>query len=209
MCCGGQINCRAPLRQQGREAADMVGMFVGNDDAVEPFGGLLVDRQAAQRFALAEARIHQQTRLRRLDQRSVARAARSQNTYAQADAVPPIRRRRKNAGRMHNRKASRRRQSFAASPSKKFAPLETQPCPRCGPRFFFSCSPSGLSRRFGSGLSLKFVIPRGCDFFDFLRKVMLKTIALHAKESPFRNLVTPSEQSEESLILCEVGSALR
>src|ERR1700676_3496976 len=73
-CCSGKIRnvsaCVAAVKEtvahhfaskaaQRRQAADMVEMFVGNNDAVEPVGGLFVDRQAAERFALAEARIHQ------------------------------------------------------------------------------------------------------------------------------------------------------
>jgi hypothetical protein len=38
-----------------------------------------------------------------------------------------------------------------------------------------------------------FAALRGCDFFDFLQKVMLKAIALRAGNSFFRNLVTTSQ----------------
>ncbi len=65
----------------------MVGMFVRDDNAVEPLGGLLVHGEPAKRFALAQAGIHQQTRLRCLDQRTVARAARGQDADAKADAL--------------------------------------------------------------------------------------------------------------------------
>jgi hypothetical protein len=43
------------------------------------------------------------------------------------------------------------------------------------------------------------VILRGCDFFDFSQKVALKTTGLDAKKSSYRNKVTSSERSEESL----------
>ena len=85
---GREINRGAPLGEQGGQPADMVGMFVRDDDAVEPLGGLFVHGKAAKGFALAEAGIDQETRLRRLDQRTVARAARRQDAYAKADAAP-------------------------------------------------------------------------------------------------------------------------
>jgi len=56
---GREINGGAPLRQQSREATDMIGMFVGDDDAVEPVGGLLESGKAAEGFALAQACVHQ------------------------------------------------------------------------------------------------------------------------------------------------------
>ncbi len=87
----------------------MIGMFVGDDDAVEPLGGLLDHGEAAKGFALAQAGVHQQTRLRRLDQRTVARATRGQDADAKADAVlrfGPGR----SAGRWNDGKAVRRRQ---------------------------------------------------------------------------------------------------
>jgi hypothetical protein len=43
------------------------------------------------------------------------------------------------------------------------------------------------------------VILRGCDFFDFSQKAALKTTGLDAKKSSYRNKVTSSERSEESL----------
>jgi hypothetical protein len=43
------------------------------------------------------------------------------------------------------------------------------------------------------------VIPRGCDFFDFARKSILKRIELRDKIRVSRNNVTRSERSEESL----------
>jgi hypothetical protein len=45
------------------------------------------------------------------------------------------------------------------------------------------------------------VILRACDFFDFSQKAALKTTGLDVKKSSYRNKVTSSEQSEESLIL--------
>jgi hypothetical protein len=56
-----------------------------------------------------------------------------------------------------------------------------------------------LVERFLGVVILYVVIPRGCDFFDFSQKVTLKTMSLDAKKSSYRNKVTASERSEESL----------
>jgi len=53
------------------------------------------------------------------------------------------------------------------------------------------------------------VILRACDFFDFSQKAALKTTGLDAKKSSYRNKVTSSERSEESLILWCMALALR
>ena len=56
------------------------------------------------------------------------------------------------------------------------------------------------SRDLSSLLSLFFaVILRGCDFSDFARKSTLKRIELHDEIRVFRNKITLSERSEESL----------
>src|SRR3954464_14379190 len=65
-------------------------MFVGNDDAVEVPSGLFKQREAPKGFFLPEPGIYQKTRLGGFEQRAVARTARRQNAYANADAVSPV-----------------------------------------------------------------------------------------------------------------------
>ena len=61
---GGDVYRRgAPLAQQRRQAANMIGMFVGDDDAVEPVDLLFEGRQPPKRLLLAQAGVHQEARL--------------------------------------------------------------------------------------------------------------------------------------------------
>ena len=84
----GEVDGRAPLAEHLRQRADVIGVFVGNDDAVEPVD-LAADRgKTPQRFFLAEAGVHQQPGLLRFEQRAVARASRSQYGDAQTDSFP-------------------------------------------------------------------------------------------------------------------------
>ena len=102
----------------------MIGMFVGNYDAVEPVDLLFEGRQTPKRLLLAQAGVHQEARLRCLQQRAVARAARRENAYAKADAIPPKRSAgcewKMRAG-MNHRKAARGRQSPASNFSRDLA----------------------------------------------------------------------------------------
>ncbi len=83
---GGEINGGAPLAKQRSEAANMIGVFVGDDDAVEPVDSECGRRgKAPQRFALAQAGIHQEARPGSLEQGAVARTARRENAYAKTD----------------------------------------------------------------------------------------------------------------------------
>jgi hypothetical protein len=63
----------------------MVRMFVGNQDAVDALDGSLDGRKARQRFALAKSGVNQEAGPLGLEQRDVARAARRQYGYPQAD----------------------------------------------------------------------------------------------------------------------------
>ena len=84
----GEVDGGAPLAEHLRQRADVIGVFVGDDDAVEPVD-LAPDRgEAPQRFFFAEARVHQQAGLLRFEQRAVARTARSQYRDAQTDKFP-------------------------------------------------------------------------------------------------------------------------
>jgi hypothetical protein len=65
----------APFGQQCGQPANMIAVFVGDDDAVEPVDSIRESREAPQRFALPQARIHQQARLGSLEQGAIARTA--------------------------------------------------------------------------------------------------------------------------------------
>ena len=78
----GEIYGGAPLAQHLRERADVIGVFVGNDDAVEPVDLALDCGKAPQRFLLAKPRIDQQPGPLGFEQRAVARASRSQYRHA-------------------------------------------------------------------------------------------------------------------------------
>jgi hypothetical protein len=85
----------------------MIGVFVGDDDAVEA-SDVTADRgEAPQRFFLAQSRVDQQPGLVRLEQSAIARTARSQYRYAQTDKIPPadLRMRAQAQGIMTNGKA--------------------------------------------------------------------------------------------------------
>ena len=70
-----QIDRGAPLAQHLRERADMIAMFMGDDDAVESIDIAADGGQASQRFFLAKPRVHQQPGLVRFEQGAVARTA--------------------------------------------------------------------------------------------------------------------------------------
>jgi hypothetical protein len=65
----------------------MIGMFVGDDDAVEAVEGMRKGGQAPQRLALPQPCIHQQARLGSLEQGAIARTARRENAHAKADGL--------------------------------------------------------------------------------------------------------------------------
>ncbi len=87
----GDVDGGAPRGQQRAKAADMVGMFVGDDDAVEPVDGAFDGGEAPEGFFFAQAGVHQKAGLGSLEQRAVAGAARGQDAHAKADAIPPNR----------------------------------------------------------------------------------------------------------------------
>src|SRR5579872_5289648 len=105
---GVEVDGGAPGSQQGRQAADVVAMFVRDDDAVEAIQGMSQRGQAAQGFALSQARIHQQARLGSLEQGAIARTARRENAHAKADGSPPKKLQAKKTGRRHHGKSAGR-----------------------------------------------------------------------------------------------------
>ncbi len=66
----------------------MVGVLVGDEDAVEVVDGLLDGDEPGKSFALAESGVDEEAGARRFEQRDVARAAGRQNGYPQADRSP-------------------------------------------------------------------------------------------------------------------------
>ncbi len=76
--------------QDLREAADVVAVFVGDDDAVEAVNARAQYFEPPERFTLAKAAIHQEAGILRLEQSNVARATRRQNGHSNADRVPPF-----------------------------------------------------------------------------------------------------------------------
>ena len=84
----GEIYGRAPLAQYLRERTDVIAVFVGNNDAVEPVDVAFDCGKAPQRFLLAKPCINQEPGPLRFEQRAVARASRSQYRNAQTDSFP-------------------------------------------------------------------------------------------------------------------------
>ena len=105
-----QINRGAPLAQHLRERADVIGMFVGDDDTVETIDVASDRGKAPQRFFFAKPCVHQQTGLLRLEQGAVARTARTQNRDAQTDKSPRRKSPPRRASPRNNDKAERSRQ---------------------------------------------------------------------------------------------------
>lgn len=71
----GQVHRGAPLAEDLRQSADMIAMFVGDNNAVEAIDQALDRGQPPQRFFFAETRVHQQTRALGFEKRAIARAA--------------------------------------------------------------------------------------------------------------------------------------
>jgi hypothetical protein len=83
------IDRRAPSSEQRGEAANVVGMFVGDDDAVEVVNGIRKRGQAAEGFAFTESGIHQEARPGSFEQGAIAGTARRENAHAKADGFSP------------------------------------------------------------------------------------------------------------------------
>src|SRR5260370_1038502 len=64
-----------PKSEHLREAVAMVGVLVGDEDAVDVGDGLLDGREPGESFALAEAAVDEEAGARRFEQRDIARAA--------------------------------------------------------------------------------------------------------------------------------------
>ena len=71
----GEVHGGAPLAQYLRQRSDMIAVFVGNDDAVEPVDFTADCGKPPQRFFLAQPGIDQKPGPPGFDERAVARAA--------------------------------------------------------------------------------------------------------------------------------------
>ena len=86
---GREIDGGAPETENLRQAADMVAVFVGDDDAVEAVDACAERFEAAKGLAFAESGIDEETSAFRFEQGDVARTAGSQDGNADADAIAP------------------------------------------------------------------------------------------------------------------------
>ncbi len=66
----------------------MIGVFVGNEDAVDVLDGSFDGSEPGKCFALAKTGVNEEAGPLGLEQRKVARAARRQYGYPQADRSP-------------------------------------------------------------------------------------------------------------------------
>ena len=83
----GEIRRAIEQARQLRDAAGMIGVLVGDQDAVDAIGLRPAERlQAAQQFLLAKSCVDEEGGVLSFEQRAVARAAGSQDGYAERDA---------------------------------------------------------------------------------------------------------------------------
>ena len=85
----GDVEWGFPKAEHLRQATAVVGVLVGDKDAVEEIDGLSNGGEAGERFAFAESGVNEEAGALRLEQGDVARAARRQDGYPQADQLPP------------------------------------------------------------------------------------------------------------------------
>ena len=89
----GNIERSLPESEHLWQTVAVVGVLVGDEDAVELVDGLFDGGEAGQGFAFAESGVNKEAGALGLEQGDVARAAGRQNGYAQADRLPPENRR--------------------------------------------------------------------------------------------------------------------
>jgi hypothetical protein len=81
----GDVERSFPEAEHLREAIAVVGVFVGDEDAVEGVDGEVDGGEAGESFAFAEAAVYKEASSLGLEQGDVARAARRQDGNPQAD----------------------------------------------------------------------------------------------------------------------------
>ena len=84
-----EIYGSVPFGKQRGETADMIGVFVRDENTVEAIDRMRKRGEAPQRLALPEPGIHQQARPGSLEQGAIARTARRENAHAKADGLSP------------------------------------------------------------------------------------------------------------------------
>ena len=83
----GQVRGAVPVARELRDGVGMVGMLVGDQDAVHALRLLAAERfESAQKFLAAESGVNEEGGALGFEQRRVARAAGSENGYAERDA---------------------------------------------------------------------------------------------------------------------------
>ena len=83
----GEVRGAVPEARELRDGAGMVGMLVGDQDGVDALGLRAAQRfKAAQNFLAAQASVNEEGGALGFEQRRVARAAGSENGYAERDA---------------------------------------------------------------------------------------------------------------------------
>ncbi len=81
----GDVERGFPETEHLREAVTVVGVLVGDEDAVDVLDASFDSGEARKRFALAETGVDEEAGALGLEQSDVARAARRQNGYSEAD----------------------------------------------------------------------------------------------------------------------------
>ena len=81
----GEISGGAEMSNELREAAGVIGMFMGNENAVEAFGRFAESSEAAESFFASKAGIDKERGALGFQQRGVAGTARSQDGDSKAD----------------------------------------------------------------------------------------------------------------------------
>src|SRR5712692_2484506 len=79
------VERRLPETEHLREAITVIGVLVGDENAVDVLDGSFDSREAGKRFALAETGVNEEAGPLGLEQCNIARAARRQYGYPQAD----------------------------------------------------------------------------------------------------------------------------
>ncbi|SRR5712692_3645335 len=85
----GDVEWGLPKAEHLRQAVAVVGVLVRDEDPVKAVDALFNSGKARERFAFPQAGVHEEAGALGLEQGDVARAARRQNGYPQADRLPP------------------------------------------------------------------------------------------------------------------------
>src|SRR5580700_7275756 len=84
----GEIYRRAPENRRLHESAQVVRVFVGENDTVESFGATSEQIEAAKEFFFAKTGVDEESGVLGLKQCAIARTTRRENSNAKRDACP-------------------------------------------------------------------------------------------------------------------------